>query len=224
MRHHPTWISACFLGLCVTQAWGQARPPPGIEDSRAAFGAFSAPAALPPGSTAAYGFIGVPEVGAGFRQGLDGMELDARAKLDWMTLALTAEVLGKFPALRTDALQLAPLIGVGVVFNTGATYIDSANFAYVGVRLTPGANLSYRVAETVSLIGELAVPVDITLSPRGGTHVRPLVGGGAEFYLGEDLTAGAVAQVGADVIKQPQGVAETRFAFAFRAGIGWRFF
>src|SRR5687767_5660876 len=111
MRHHPTWIWACFLALCATQASGQARAAPSIEDSRAAFGALAAPAFLPPGSTAAYGFIGVPEVGAGFRQGLDGIELDARAKLDWMALSLSAEVLGRFPAWKSDVLHLSPVIG-----------------------------------------------------------------------------------------------------------------
>lgn len=224
MRQHLTPLAlAVAIGLAQT-AGAQERPAPQIEDARRSFGAFAAPAFLPPGANAVYGFAGVPEVGAGYRQGLDGLEIDARFKFDWVAVAFSLEALGKFPAWTSGNLQLAPVIGVGGVFDTGADYIDRDNFSYLGLRLTPGANLSYRVAETASLVGELAVPIDITLSPRNGSRVRPLIGGGAEFYIGEDLTAGAVAQVGVDVLKQPLGIARTRVGYAFRVGVGYRFF
>jgi hypothetical protein len=91
-------------------------------------------------------------------------------------------------------------------------------------RVIPGASLSYRIAETANLIGEASVPVDFSLSPAGGYRVTPLFGGGGELYLGEDITAGAVALFGADVIKEPLGRARGRFAFTLRVGVGFRFF
>ncbi len=37
-----------------------------------------APAALPAGTMALYGQIGAPDVGAGYRQGFDGLEIEAK--------------------------------------------------------------------------------------------------------------------------------------------------
>lgn len=197
---------------------------PGVQDSRESFGAFAAPAALPGGATAVYGFIGVPEVGGGYRQGVGLLEIDARLKFNYFALAFALEAFAKYPAYVDGPLMVAPSLGLGVVFNTGATYIDRHNFGYVGMRVTPGTSLSYRVAETASVVGELTVPIDIAFTRGGGNRVTPLIGGGGELYLGEDMTAGAVAQVGMDVIKEPLGAAQTRFAFALRVGIGYRFF
>src|SRR5687768_3210949 len=108
MRQSLAAVTATAV-LTAGSAWAQARPAPRIEDPRSAFGAFAAPAALPPGSTAAYGFAGVPEIGAGFRQGLDGLELDTRLKFEWVSLALSLEALGKFPAWTSGPFQLAPV-------------------------------------------------------------------------------------------------------------------
>ena len=119
---------------------------------------------------------------------------------------------------------MAPSLGVGFVGNTGALYIDRENFAYWGARIIPGAHLSYRVAETANLIGEVTVPLDFSLSPQGGFRATPLAGGGAEMYLGEDLTAGVVALFGVDTIKEPLGVTRSRFGFGLRVGVGYRFF
>ncbi|HZI10807.1 MAG TPA: hypothetical protein VE153_10495 [Myxococcus sp.] len=44
-------------------------------------GAVVAPVTLPDGSTSLYGFMGAPELGVGFRQGISGFELEARGWL-----------------------------------------------------------------------------------------------------------------------------------------------
>lgn len=195
-----------------------------LADRRASFGAFAAPAVLPPGGAAAFGFAGVPEVGAGYRQGLSFLEIDARAKFNYFALSLAAEVHAKYAAWTDGPLQVAPTLGLGLTLNTGARYIDEFNFYYVGARIIPGAVLSYRVAETASVLGELTVPIDVTLHPGGGWRYTPLLGGGGEIYIGEDITAAGLAQFGVDVIKEPLGVPQTRFAFALRVGLGYRFF
>ncbi|OJT16496.1 hypothetical protein BO221_49415, partial [Archangium sp. Cb G35] len=43
-----------------------------LEEKRENFGAVVAPAALPDGATAVSGWVGVPEVGAAYRQGTGG--------------------------------------------------------------------------------------------------------------------------------------------------------
>lgn len=200
---------------------GAAEPAPGQERP---FGAFAAPAALPPGGLAAYGYMGVPEVGAGYRQGVGPLELDAQLKLNYFQLSLAVEGAARLLVYSQGRLQIAPSLAVGAVFDTGSRYIDQYNFGYVGLRLVPGGTVSWRAAETVSAVGELQVPIDLPLTRGGGARYTPMAGGGAELYLGEDVTAGAMADLGVDVVKQPLGVPKTRFAFALRVGLGYRFF
>lgn len=203
---------------------GRTAPAASATSSERAFGAFLAPAAMQSGGQSAYAFAGVPEVGGGYRQGLGPVEIDARVKFNYFTLGVAVEGAVKYPALTDGPLQVAPWFGLGLVGDSGSRYIDRYNFAYFGLRLIPGASLSYRVADTASLVGELQVPIDIAFSQGGGQRYTPLAGGGGEIYIGDDLTAGAMAQFGADIIKEPLGVAQTRFAFGLRLGIGYRFF
>jgi hypothetical protein len=191
------------------------------------FGAFLAPAVLPAGSASTYGFVGVPAMGAGYRQGLGGStELEARLEIDYFALSLTPLVGLKVAAYQDvdGPFYLAPRLSVGLVLNSGAEYIDTENFAYVGLRLDPGMVLSYQVAETASLVGDLRVPIDFSMSPGGGRRVSPLLGGGAELFLGENVTAGILGQLGVDVIKEPLGVARVRLGYGLRVGFGWRLF
>lgn len=213
--------AACALPIA---AWSQTEGGGTLEDKQTSFGAFAAPAVLPSGASAAYAFAGVPAVGGGYRQGLGPIELDARFVFNYFALSFAIEGIAKYPAFRDDKLIVAPSLGLGLVYDTGATYIDPHNFAYFGLRLTPGTSVSYRVAETASVLGELTVPIDISFTPGGGSRFTPLIGGGGELYLGEDITAGAIAQIGADIIKEPLGVTQARFAFALRVGLGYRFF
>ncbi len=218
-----TGLVVCLLFASPFAA--RAEVPPELESNPNWFGAFSAPAVLPSGAASAYAYAGAPSVGIGYRQGLGGfLELEGRVELDYFSLSLTPQGYAKFVAFERGRLQLAPLVGVGAVLNSGATYIDEENFAYFGIRVIPGANLSYRIAEIAALVGELRVPIDWSLSPSGGNRVTPLLGGGAELFLGDDVTAGIVGQLGVDVIKEPLGVAQTRLGYSVRIGLGYRLF
>jgi hypothetical protein len=215
------------LGLLVAFASATSAAqssPASDEDGSRSFGALFAPAALPAGTSSAYGFAGVPEVGAGFRQGFGPLELEGRVEMDYFDISMTPEVFARIPVTGRGPYQVAPLLGVGAVFNSGATYVDADNFPYVAIRVRPGANLSWRIAETASLLGEVSFPWDFTVSEGGGYRFQPMAGGGAEMYLGQEITAGVLAQVGADVIKEPRDFWRTRFAFSLRVGIGYRFF
>src|SRR5918996_720091 len=141
MRNEHTWFG-CVIALAAATGAAQSTSTSGTR-----FGAVVAPAALSAASTAAYVFAGAPEIGAGFRQGLSGLELDVRT-----------------------------------------------------------------------------LPVDVPVSQEGGYRFRPLLGAGGEVYLGQEISAGLMAQVGADVLKPPLAALRTRFAFAVRLGIGYRFF
>ena len=221
MRHSLPTALLLVLATCFASSVAKAQTFP---DKEATSGAFASPAALPSGSSAAYAYAGVPEVGAGYRMGVSGLEFDARLRFDYFALSLALEGHARYPVLQSGNWQVAPSLGVGFVGNTGALYIDRENFAYWGARIIPGAHLSYRVAETANLIGEVTVPLDFSLSPQGGFRAPPLAGGGAEMYLGEDLTAGVVALFGVATIKEPLGVPRSRVGFGLRVGVGYRFF
>jgi hypothetical protein len=222
MNHNPVWFG---LLVAFSSATSVAQSHTGSAESGSrSFGALFAPAALPAGTTSIYGFAGVPQIGAGFRQGVGFMEVEARVELDYFSISVAPEVFARVPVVTAGPYQFAPSLGVGMAFNSGTRYIDVYNFAYTAVRLIPGANLSWRVAETASLFGQVSVPLDITVSPGQGYRFRPLVGGGGEIYLGQELTAGALAQVGADALKEPLQFERTRFAFALWVGLGYRFF
>src|SRR5688500_9242368 len=62
-----------------------------LEAKRENFGAVVAPAALPDGATALSGWVGVPELGVAYRQGIGGWEIGARGRFDYLRLAVTAE-------------------------------------------------------------------------------------------------------------------------------------
>src|SRR4051812_4622496 len=106
------------------------------------FGTVLAPAALPEGATALYGFVGVPEMGAGFRQGISGFELEARARLDYFRLSGLFEVGARREVWRKGPAALAPTLGLGVVLNSGSAYLDADNFGGVLLRIAPGLVVS----------------------------------------------------------------------------------
>src|SRR3954463_15244536 len=104
-------------------------------DKKESFGAVVGPAALPAGATAAYAFIGLPEVGAGFRQGLGLVEWEARARVDYLTLSAVGEVIGKYALYHWGKLDYGPFLGVGVTLSSGARYFDPATFTFAGLRV-----------------------------------------------------------------------------------------
>lgn len=188
------------------------------------FGAVVAPAALPDGATALYGYAGAPEVGAGFRQGIVGFELEARARFNWFQVSGVLEVVGRRQVWTRGPLAVAPSLGLGLVLNSGATGLDEDNFSGVLLRLSPGAVASYRLAEPLALVGQVDLPFDLGLSPTGARRFQALAGGGAEVYVGSDLTLSAVGQLGVETFKEQRGVADTRLGWALRVGLGVRLF
>ena len=195
-----------------------------LEAKRENFGAVVSPAALPDGATALSAWMGVPEVGVAYRQGTGGWELGARGRFDYLRLAVTAEGVARRQLWTDGTLSVAPELSLGVTGNTGNRYFDEQNLQGWFLRVSPGVVASWRVAETVSVVGLVEVPYDLGLSPAGTWRVKPLAGGGAEVYLGEDISLAAVGELGVDVFKELRGVTQTRLGYGVRLGLGLRLF
>jgi hypothetical protein len=200
---------------------GDAVPGGGEEDR---LGAVVAPVTLPAGATALYGFVGAPELGVGFRQGISGFELEARGRLQWFQLAAVLELGARVKVLERGSLSLAPTLGVGVVLNSGATYMDDDNFSGVLLRVTPGLVAGWRLADTVTLLGLVDVPVDIGLSSDEARRFQALGGGGVEVYLGSNLSVLVAGQLGLETFRERPGLGETRLGWSTRLGLGARLF
>jgi hypothetical protein len=173
-----------------------------------------------------YGYVGVPEMAAGFRQGISGFELEARAKLDYFRLAGIFEVGARRAVLRQGPATFAPTLSLGLVLNSGTAYLDSDNFRGALVRISPGLVVSWRVAETVAVVGLLNVPIDLGFSPTGEHRIQALTGGGAEIYLGQGITLLTAGQLGVEQFKapDPDKAAVTRVGYQVQLGIGTRLF
>ena len=218
MRRGARW----WLGLALLLAGAaRAQTPP---DDAATFGAVVSPTTLPSGSASAYGYGGAPEVGAGYRQGIGPVEVEARARFNYVDVSLAGEGILKYTLYHQGAFDLAPLLGVGIVANSGAQYIDSINISYVGLRILPGAVAGYRFADTVRGLAELDVPVDLLFGNPGGSRVGFLMGAGAELYLGQRISVMALGQAGFEALQFPNTSVQFRFDYLVRLGIGWRLF
>ncbi len=215
------WLLALVLALPAASAAQEGTPPAREAWS---FGAVLAPVAMPDGTTALYGYVGVPEMGAGFRQGISGFELEGRAKLDYFRLAGIFEGAIRKQVLVRGDVSLAPTLSLGLVFNSGSEYLDADNYPGVLLRLSPGAVASYRVAETVSLLGLVDLPFDLGLSPSGQRRFQALGGGGTEIYLAQGVTLLVAAQLGVESFKRPKEDAVTRLGYQVKLGIGARLF
>lgn len=186
-------------------------------------GAVVTPAMLPSGSSALYGFVGAPDVAVGYRQGFGVWELDARAAFNIFEVSATAELGFKFPAYRTEKLQLAPVAALGVKFNSGSRYFDAVNFRSIALRPKLGLYTTYAFSDIVSGLVQLEVPLAIALTAPG-YQLTPLLGAGAEIHLGSNLSLLISAHVGFDVTREPYELPVTRAAWAARFGIGYRLF
>ncbi len=195
-----------------------------LESKRENFGAMVAPVALPDGATALSGWVGVPEVGAAYRQGSGGWELGARARFDYLRLAVTAEGVARKQVWTDGTWAVAPELGLGVTANTGSRYFDERNLEGWFLRLNPALLASWRAAETVTVLGLVEVPYELGLSPSGTWRITPMAGGGAEVYLGEDLSLSAVGELGVDAFKELRGMPRTRLGYGVRLGLGVRLF
>ncbi|MFL5349568.1 MAG: hypothetical protein ACJ8AT_32635 [Hyalangium sp.] len=188
------------------------------------FGTMVAPAALPDGSSALYGYVGVPEMGAGYRQGISGFELEGRARLDYFRLAGIFEVGARRAVLREGPATFAPRLGLGLVLNSGSLYLDADNAPGVLVRISPGLVVSWNVAETVAVVGLLDVPIDLGVSPTGAHRFQALTGGGTELYLGSGITLLTAGQIGVENFKARNKDPVTRVGYQVTLGIGTRLF
>ncbi|HLL55518.1 MAG TPA: hypothetical protein VK447_18305 [Myxococcaceae bacterium] len=216
-------VLALVFVLACPRAKAASRDFLGLADRQETFGAVLAPAVLPDGANAFYGFAGVPEVGAGYRQGFSRFELEGRARLDYLRLSLAVEGLGRYPVLSEGPLELAPYAGLGLVGNTGSQHFELENSSFIGLRALGGAVLTYRLMETLRLVGVVDLTFDLPLGVRG-LRFLPLAGGGAELYLGKDITLLALGELGVDVLRPPIGATVTRLGYAFRIGVGFRVF
>lgn len=187
-------------------------------------GAVLVPVTLPDGTTALYGYAGAPEIGVGFRQGISGFELEARARLNWFQLSTALELAARFKVLERGALTLAPTLALGVVLNSGATYMDDDNFSGVLLRLSPGLIAGLRLAETVSLVGLVDLPLDIGLTKSDSRRFQALGGGGVEVYLGNDVSVLLAGQLGVETFRERAGFSDTRLGWSLKAGLGARLF
>lgn len=215
------WLFA-LLAFLPTAAAAQAGAAPAREQW--SFGSVLAPTTMPDGVTSLYGYVGAPEMGVGFRQGISGFELEARARLDYFRLAGIFEGGVRKQVWAQGNASLAPTLSLGLVLNSGTAYLDADNFGGVLLRLTPGVVAGWRAAETVMVLGLVDVPLDLGLSPTGARRIQALGGGGAEFYLGQDVSLLVAGQLGVESFKAPREPAETRLGYQVRLGIGTRLF
>lgn len=215
-----TWVVVMALALAGGAAAQETRLGARPEE----LGAVLAPAALPDGASAVSGWVGVPELGVAFRQGLSFGELGARARFDYLRLATTAELTARRQVWTEGAWAVAPELGLGVTGNPGSRYFDSRNTRGWFLRVNPAALVTRRVVETVSALGLVEVAYDQGLSSSIYWRVKPLVGAGAEIYIGEDLTLSLLGQVGVDVFHGASRVTEARVGYGARLGLGVRLF
>jgi hypothetical protein len=197
-------------------------PPPAAGPARQ-IGSVAAPAVLPGGTMAFYGQIGAPDVGAGYRQGFEAFELEARAMFNDLELSALAEVGVKFPAYRHGKVVVAPGLALGLQLNSGSRYFDKYNFGSFSLRPRASVATSILVTDTVQALVLFEVPWAMSLNVSG-TQVTPLLGAGAEFHVGDALSLLVTAHGGLDAIKEPLGVTQVRPAWAIRLGIGYRMF
>jgi hypothetical protein len=230
MMHRSAVLLALLLPALPALAAEPAAPAPQrlavstAADRQEHFGAVVGPAMLPEGAMAFSVYVGLPELGAGVRSGHGPLELEARARLDYFRLSLGLEGLVRGQVYARGPLAIAPTLGAGFVFNSGATYLDGDNFDAVFFRVLPGLVASLRVGETVQLLGLVDLPLDLGLSPAGTRRFQALGGGGVEAWLGEDVSLLVAGQLGVDVLREHPGDTATRLGYAVRLGVGFRLF
>jgi hypothetical protein len=210
-------VTALLWSMLLT-----ADPEPRLEDARQ-LGAVVAPASLPRASLAMYVLLGAPDLGVGYRQGISGIELEAKALFNVFELSGLVEGGVKVPVFRGARLVLAPGVAVGIKLDSGSKYFDRANFTYFGLRPRVSLNATYAFSELVEGVAQLEMPLTLPLTARG-IHFSPTVGAGAEVHVGGQLSVLATAHLGVDLIKEPLGVPQTRAAWAIRLGVGYRLF
>ncbi|MFN0062432.1 MAG: hypothetical protein ACKVPX_07930 [Myxococcaceae bacterium] len=213
-----------WTALVATLLSAGADRPPSVEDKETYFGGVTAPAVLPAGSTSAYVSLGLTEVLGGFRQGFGIAELELRGRADWRAVSLALEALVKISALEQGRWEVAPFAGVGLALNSGARYLDAANIPYLAIRALGGLTTTYRAADTLYIVGQLEMTLDIGTSPAGVARFTPLAGGGIELYLTDALSFSAIGLLGVDVLRPEPAETLLRLGYGLRIGLGFRLF
>jgi hypothetical protein len=202
----------------------QKKQVPQIEQgSRAAHGSVIAPAALPAASTAMYFFLGAPEVGAGYRQGFDAFEFEARGVFHVFELSGLVDAGLKLRLGKTERFSLAGNVALGLKLNSGSRYFDGANFTYVALRPRVGAVMSAHFSPSVQGLLTLDVPLALALNVSG-YQFSPSLGIGAEVQVGPGISLLVAATGGVDSIREPLGVPQLRPLWGLKLGIGYRMF
>ena len=195
---------------------------PGPEEG---IGGVFAPAIMPRGSMAVYALLGAPDIGVGFRQGIQQFEVEARLWLNYLQASALIEIGGKISAYRRGILEFVPNLAVGLEANSGSRYFDGQNFGYVAIRPRVALITAIRFTEVATGLFLIDVPWAIPVTNAGaGGHFTPMAGFGAEMQLGKTLSAMLLGQAGLDIIKEPLGVTQLRPAWAIRLGLGFRLF
>lgn len=195
---------------------------PVFADKRATFGAVRAPAQLPAGALAFYGYIGAPEVGMGLRQGFEPLELELVARVDYLAVSFAGEALVRRTLLRTGNIDLAPYLGLGLVGNAGARYVDALNFGYFGARARGGVVSTVRFGEILYGIFDVDLAFDRQLERAFGYRFSPRLGAGVEVFLAEDFSLMGKVSGGFDLFKDPaapEPVARPAAALVLGAGL-----
>ena len=188
-------------------------------------GGVFAPAIMPRGAIAVYGLMGAPDIGAGFRQGFDRVEFEARLWFNYLLASAVLEGGAKMSAYRTGRFEFVPNFALGIETNSGTRYYDRINFSYVALRPRAGLVSSLRLTDLFTGLCIVDIPWSIPLTDRAaGGRFTPTVGLGGEFQLSPTMSALMMGQFGLDVVKEPLGVVQYRPAWALRIGLGFRLF
>jgi hypothetical protein len=217
----PTLLVMCLISGV---AFAQSAPSLTSDERFTHFGAVLAPVALPSGGSAAYGYAGVPEIGAGYRQGLGPVELEGRFRFDYYHVAPGLEAVVRVPVYSESGFAFAAQGGLGFIYDFGAMWFSPRNFQATYGRVMLGGIASYRAAETVAVVGNFEIPVDISLSVQGAHRFRPLLGAGAEVYVGSNISLLVLGQIGLDQTREPLGITDRQLGYGARVGFGYRLF
>jgi len=186
-------------------------------------GGVVAPAALPAGAMSLYAMLGAPELGAGFRQGIKMLEVEAKLMFNYLLASGWLEIGVKLPVYDKGMIQMAPTLALGIEANSGSRYYDRANFAYIAMRPRAGFITSLRFSDTLAGIVLFDLPWSFSFTSQG-SHVVPTLGAGAEVHLGGNMSGFVMGNIGLDAIKEPLGVTQYRPGWALRLGLGFRLF
>jgi hypothetical protein len=230
-------LTPTVVALALAAAEQPLPPPPVVEVSEpqvksldlppieASVGGALAPPILPRGSMSVYALLGAPDIGGGWRQGIDRFEVEARLLFNYLAVSALIEVGAKISLYKRGILEFVPNLAIGLEGDSGSRYYDKANFAYVALRPRAALITGIRFTDIATglLLVDLPWAIALTNNAAGG-HFTPTVGVGAELQLGGNISGLLAGQVGIDVIKEPLGATQLRLAWGVRLGLGFRLF